>query len=183
MKFYKLKALSVGANSNRVLRKEDNKTYPENTWPEKTAEELVKLGYLIRVKADSIKAKPDVKSKTEKEKPKDKEPSLLDSMMEARGTETEKTSKDDEKKALYEEASKLAKEKGIKSPHRLMGIEKLKVFINDNKDEKDNLQDLEIQDEDKPEVKEPSLLDSMEEAGDDEKPIKETETPEINENK
>ncbi len=141
MKYYKLKALSVGAKGNRVLRKEDDKTYPENTWPEKRAEELVGLGFLTRVKEDPIKVEPiktepKIKSKPEKEKPEaKKEPSILDSMKEAGDVEPEKEeiSEDDERKALLKEAKKLAKEKGIKTPHYLTGIEKLKTFINDNK--------------------------------------------------
>ncbi len=134
MKFYKLKALSVGAKGNRVLRKEDNKTYPENTWEEKRAEELVGLGFLVRTKEDPIKAEPKKKSEPEKEKPEDKkEPSILDSIEDAGDVEPEEISEDDERKALYEEAKGLAEEKGIKVPHRLMGIAKLKIFINDNK--------------------------------------------------
>lgn len=145
MKYYKLKALSVGAKGNRVLRKEDDKTYPEDTWHEKRAEELVGLGFLTRVKEDPIKVEPKVKSKPEKEKPEDKpaevkEESLLDSMKEAgdeeneeKSTEETEISEDDEKKVLLKEAKKLAKEKGIKAPHRLSGIAKLKTFINDNK--------------------------------------------------
>ncbi len=136
MKYYKLKALSVGAKGNRVLRKEDNKTYPENTWEEKRAEELVGLGFLVRTKEDPIKAEPKKKSEPEKEKPEDKkEPSILDSMKDAGDVEPEKEeiSEADERKALYEEAKELAEEKGIKAPHRLMGIAKLKIFINDNK--------------------------------------------------
>lgn len=147
MRYYKLKALSVGAKGNRVLRKEDDKTYSEDTWHEKRAEELVGLGFLIRVKEDPIKAEPKSKpkSKPEKEKPEDKpaevkEESLLDSMKEAgdeeneeKSTEETEISEDDEKKVLLKEAKKLAKEKGIKAPHRLSGIAKLKTFINDNK--------------------------------------------------
>ncbi|KKN55734.1 hypothetical protein LCGC14_0579440 [marine sediment metagenome] len=137
MKYYKLKALSVGAKGNRVLMKEDNKTYPENTWEEKRAEELVGLGFLTRVKEDPIKVEPKKKTEPEKEKPEDKkEPSILDSIEDAGGKEepeNEEISEGDERKALYEEAKKLAEEKGIKAPHRLMGIAKLKIFINDNK--------------------------------------------------
>ena len=151
MKYYKLKALSVGAKGNRVLRKEDDKTYPEDTWHEKRAEELVGLGFLIRIKEDPIKAEPKKKSEPE----------------EAGGgeSENEKISKGDEKKALHEEATKLAEEKGIKPPHRLMGIEKLKIFI------KENI--VEPTKEDKPEVpkdnpketdKEPSILDRIKDA-------------------
>lgn len=163
MRFYKLKALSVGAKGNRVLRKEDNKTYPEDTWHEKRAEELVALGFLIRVKEDPEKAEPEDKIEPEKEKPgtkesgKDekeespkKEESILDSIIDAGGeedeegaeaksadetpeTEEETTPEADEKSALLKEAKKLAKEKGIRAPHHLSGIEKLKTFINDNK--------------------------------------------------
>ncbi len=136
MKYYKLKALSVGAKGNRVLRKEDNKTYPENTWHEGTAEEFVESGHLIRVKEDPIKVEPKKKSEPEKEKPEDKkESSILDKMKDAGDIEPEKEeiSEDDERKVLLKEATKLAKEKEIKAPHRLMGIKKLKTFINDNK--------------------------------------------------
>ncbi len=146
MKFYKLKALSVGAKGNRVLRKEDDKTYPENTWPEKRAEELVGLGFLTRVKEDPIKAEPKKKSEPKKDKPEAKKEappksSILDDIIEAGGEKTEgaektketATPEDDERKALLKEAKGLAKEKGIKAPHYLMGIKKLKTFINDNK--------------------------------------------------
>ncbi len=157
MKYYKLKALSVGAKGNRVLMKEDNKTYPENTWPEKIADELVELGFLIKVKEDPIKAEPESKSEPE----------------EAGGGESE-----NEKKALLKEAKKLAKEKGIKPPHRLMGIKKLKIFIEENT--------VDHTKEDKPEVpkakpeetdKEPSILDSMQEAGGEENEEKPTPPP------
>lgn len=145
MKFYKLKALSVGAKGNRELLKEDNKTYPENTWHEKRAEELVELGFLIRLK-DKIKSEPL------EEKPKiDNEPSILDNIK--GGGEDEKISKNDERKALLKEARGFAKKKGVQAPHRLMGIEKLKIFITENTVEIDN---------------EPSILDSFQEAGGEE---------------
>lgn len=138
MKFYKLKALSVGSKGNRVLRKEDNKTYPENTWHEKRADELVKLGFLVLVKDASPKVEPKVKSDPEKEKPEDEESSLLEGIKKASGEESEnedtkEISEDDERKALLKEAKKLAKSKDIKAPHYLSGIEKIKSFINDNK--------------------------------------------------
>ncbi|KKN54306.1 hypothetical protein LCGC14_0593610 [marine sediment metagenome] len=136
MKHYKLIALSVGAKGNRPLFKKDNKTYPENTWDEGRAEELVGLGFLVRIKGDPIKATPKIKSepKPEKEKPEaKKEPSILDSMKEAGGEETEEISEKDEKEALLKEAKELAENKGIKAPHYLTGIEKLKTFIDDNK--------------------------------------------------
>ena len=140
MKFYKLKALSVGAKGNRVLYKEDNETYPENTWHEGTAEKLVESKHLIRLKEDPIKVELKIEIEPEKDKPEDKkEPSILDSMKEAGGEETEETeetekiSEEDERKSLLKDAKKLAKEKEIKAPHYLTGIEKLKTFINDNK--------------------------------------------------
>ena len=135
MKHYKLIALSVGAKGNRPLFKKDDLTYPENTWDEGRAEELVGLGFLIRIKEDPIKATPKKPAPApEKEKPEaKKEPSILDRMIEAGGEETEEISEKDERKAWYEEAKKLAENKGIKAPHYLTGIEKLKTFIDDNK--------------------------------------------------
>jgi len=158
MKYYKLIALSVGAKGNRTLYKEDNKTYPENTWPEKIADELVAQKFLINVKEDPIKEDPKIKSEPEKEKPEDKkEPSILDSMEEA----------GDSKKDLYEEAKKLAEEKGIKPPHRLLGIEKLKIFIKENAVEHTEEDNPEVPKDDSKEIdKEPSILDSIKEGGD-----------------
>jgi hypothetical protein len=50
MRYFKLIALSVSASGNRVLHKEDGKTYPENTWPNGRADELVKQGFIEEVK-------------------------------------------------------------------------------------------------------------------------------------
>lgn len=144
MKYYKLIALSVGAKGNRTLFKEDNKTYPENTWPEKIAEELVVQKFLVRVKEDSIKAEPKIEIEPE----------------EAGDGESE-----NEKKALLKDAKKLAKEKGIKPPHRLMGIKKLKIFIKENTVEDTKEDNPEVPKDDSKETdKEPSILDRIKDA-------------------
>ncbi len=62
MKKYKLIALNCTAKLNRVLRKEDNKTYSEDAWDEGVADKLVKDGFL------------EVVGKTQKEAPKVDEP-------------------------------------------------------------------------------------------------------------
>lgn len=75
MRLYKLKALSVSALGNRVLRKEDNEVYKENAWPEGRAEELVKAGFLVRVgKTKEAPKKVDTPKVEKKDTPKVEEP-------------------------------------------------------------------------------------------------------------
>lgn len=70
MKKYKLIALNCTAKGNRVLRKEDNKTYTEDAWDEGVADKLVKEGFL-KVVGKTQKEVPKVE-KPKKETPKPK---------------------------------------------------------------------------------------------------------------
>jgi len=71
MKTYRLIALSVSANGNRVLHKSDNETYTEDVWDEGVAERLVKDGFLevVTKKAAELEAEKaaDEEAAAEKE--------------------------------------------------------------------------------------------------------------------
>lgn len=56
MHYYKVNVTALTAPGNRILRKEDNKVYTEDTWGAKKAAALVESGHLIKVPAPGAAA-------------------------------------------------------------------------------------------------------------------------------